>query len=56
MGENKDWSNASLREVPYWRDGMSIEEYEKERDYYYRNIKNFWNGTYVPLWKQKNDD
>ena len=53
IDENKDWSNASLREVPYWRDGMSIEEYEKERDYYYRNIKNFWNGTYTPLWKQK---
>ena len=53
MEEDNNWANASLREVPFWRDGMSIDEYERERDYYYRNINKFWDGTYTPLCKQK---
>ena len=51
-----DWSTPTLREVPFWRDGMDPEEYEQERDYMIEN----WNeitkgskGNYKPLWKQK---
>lgn len=28
MDENKDWATPGVKEVPYWRDGMSVEEYE----------------------------
>lgn len=55
MMEGKDnWSTPTLREVPFWRDGMSQEEYEKEREYLARNYHLFRQGRYVPLWKQCN--
>ena len=37
MAEN-DWATPSLKEVPFWRDGMSPEEYEVEREYLYNNF------------------
>lgn len=52
MAESKNWSTPTMREVPFWKDGMSIEEYEKERDYYYKHLQEVKNGTYTPLWKQ----
>ena len=53
MEGNRDWSTPSLREVPFWKDGMSIEEYEKEREYYYTHLNDVKRGSYEPLWKQK---
>lgn len=47
-----DWATATLKEVPYWRDGMTPEEYEKERNYFNENIKLWTQGKYTPLWKQ----
>lgn len=53
MEENKDWASAGLKEMPFWRNGMTPEEYDAEREYYLKNIKLFREGKYIPLWKQK---
>lgn len=50
--KNSDWSTATLREVPFWREGMTPEEYDAEREYLGRNWDLFLKGEYVPLWKQ----
>ena len=52
MVENKEWATASLKEVPFWKEGMSVEEYEKEREYYYNHLADVKAGTYTPLWKK----
>lgn len=53
MAENNNWASCSLKEAPYWHDGMSAEEYETERNYFNIHLEDFYNGTYKPLWKQK---
>lgn len=53
MKTEKDWANGTLKEVPFWRDDMSVEEYEKERTYLSENWDKLVNGIYMPLWQQK---
>ena len=53
MEENKEWLNPKVKETPYWRDGMTPEEYDIEREYYYMHLDDVRKGTYKPLWKQK---
>ena len=53
MNGNSNWATGTLKEAPYWRDGMSPEEYEVERVYFYQNWDQYVNGAYVPLWKQR---
>ena len=43
MEENEDWATDTLKEAPFWRDGMSPEEYDEEREhlaknYYYKEM------------------
>lgn len=52
MAKESDWATYTLMEVPFWRNGMTPEEYEKEREYYYKNFKKVKEGTYRPLWQQ----
>ena len=52
---SNNWATGSLKEAPYWREGMSPEEYEIERDYFNAHLEDFYKGIYVPLWKQKSD-
>ena len=33
MGKN-EWANAMIKENPYFVEGMTPEEYDKEREYY----------------------
>jgi len=48
-----DWSTPNLRKYPWWRDGMTPDEYDKEREYYYKNFDELVKtGLYKPLWKQ----
>lgn len=49
----KNWATETLKEVPFWREDMSPEEYEVERTYYYNNWDLVESLKYVPLWKQK---
>jgi hypothetical protein len=49
-----DWTKGTeLKSAPFWRDGMSPEEYEEEREYWKKNIAQWKKGEYIPLWKQK---
>ena len=52
MAEN-NWATPTMKEVPFWYDGISEEEYEKEREYYFKNFNLVQKGMYIPLWKQK---
>ncbi len=55
MKEERDWATPTLKEVPFWREGMSPEEYDIERAYYGRNFHLVRERKYKPLWKQKQD-
>jgi len=48
-----NWAPPTLREMPFWRDGMTPEEFDREREYYYDHYDDLKNGTYKPLWRQK---
>ncbi|MBR5157566.1 MAG: hypothetical protein IKW59_07350 [Clostridia bacterium] len=48
-----DWATGTLKEVPFWRDDMQPEEYDIEREYFYKHWDDYTKGKYVPLWKQK---
>ena len=52
---NRDWATPTVKEVPFWRDDMTPEEYEIEREYYYKNFALVRKREYVPLWKQKEE-
>ena len=52
--EQSNWATPSLMESPFWRDGMTPEEYDKENEYLDTHYDMILNGTYMPLWKQKN--
>lgn len=48
------WATPTMIHNPWWRQGMTPEEYDKEREYYFSNFDTLVvNGKYVPLWKQK---
>lgn len=53
--ENIDWASYTLKEEPFWRDGMSVEEFETERNYYLTNWDKWKTTKYIPLWKQKHN-
>lgn len=42
-------------EYPFLYKGMSIEEYEKEREYHGTHMKEVHSGVYKPLWKQRGE-
>lgn len=49
-----NWAPYSLREVPFWNDNLSPEEYEIEQAYYFGNMRNpSMRKHYTPIWKQK---
>ena len=49
MKEN--WATPTLKEAIFWREGMSPEEYDKEREFCYRNFGLVKKRKYKPLWK-----
>lgn len=55
MTEDRDWASPTLKEVPFWRDGMTPEEYEEERTYLGKHWEEYTHGSYTPLWRQKKD-
>ena len=46
-------ARGTIKETPFWRDGMSVEEYEEERNYLMEHWQELRQGTYTPLWKQR---
>ncbi len=51
--KQSDWAPETLIEAPYWKDGMTPEEYEREREYFNTNFQAYLKGEYIPLWKQE---
>lgn len=50
-----DWASPTLKEVPFWREDMSPEEYQIENEYLAEHWDEYRQGNYVPLWKQNKD-
>ncbi len=46
------YDNVLVKEQPFYRAGMSSEEIAKEREYLNLNLQKFYEGKYMPLWKQ----
>lgn len=53
MTGESNWATGTLKEVPFWRDGMTPEEYEEERTYYCEHWLEYTRGEYRPLWMQR---
>ena len=53
MVKHSDWATETLMEAPYWRNGMTPEEYDEEREYLGKNFTLLKEGKYIPLWKQR---
>ena len=50
----ENWANITLKHNAWWKEVMTPDDYDKERDYYFSNFDTLVvNGKYVPLWKQK---
>ena len=54
MTEDKNWATPTLKEAPFWREGMTPEEYDVEREYFDEHYEDYTKGNYEPLWKQNN--
>ena len=48
-----DWTMETLMEAPFWRNGMTPEEYEMENRYLSKNFYKQKDGNYMPLWMQE---
>ncbi len=44
---------AVVEEQPFYRKGMTAAEIQKELDYLNQNLSSFYDGSYMPLWKQE---
>lgn len=54
MNNASNWASLEMKKNPWWRDDMSPEEYDAEREFYVKNFDNLVvNGLYKPLWQQK---
>ena len=53
MAKESTWATYGMMEAPYWRNGMTPEEYDREREYFYKHIEDVKKGRYLPLWQQK---
>lgn len=54
MAEDNKWATETLKEVPFWREGMTPEEYDIEREYFYTHWEEYTRGEYTPLWRHRN--
>lgn len=45
-------SSSVVEEQPFYYKGMSFEDYQHELAYLNHNMTSFYDGSYMPLWKQ----
>lgn len=53
--DKSSWASGTIKEVPFWREDMTPEEYDLEREYWINHWDDYTNGKYIPLWKQNNN-
>lgn len=41
------WATVGMKEFPFYHKGMTLEEFEEEREYFYRGLP--WPKGYEPL-------
>mgnify|MGYP006993714878 FL=1 len=46
-------NHATVEEQPFYYEGISFEDYQKELSYLNKHIESFYDGSYVPLWKKR---
>ena len=50
-----EWDKfLEICEYPFVHKGMTFEEFVEEKEYYFLHQKKYREGTYVPLWRQRN--
>ncbi len=42
--DKNNWATSMIKENPYYVDGMTPEEYDREREYYLRNFEKIRSG------------
>lgn len=50
--ENDYFKNVLVKEQPFYRKGMSNDEIRRELEYLGDNLISFYEGGYIPLWRQ----
>ena len=50
-GQTSDWATPSMKEFEFWHDGMTPDEFKRERNHYYDMISKGKRAEYSPLWK-----
>lgn len=56
MVKRSDWATETLMEAPFWRNGMTPEEYDEEREYLGKHYDLYLRCEYIPLWKQRENN
>lgn len=54
--EKEMYDDPFYYDAPFYRTGMSADEYMREKIYLNENVDIFIDGTYVPLWRQRQRD
>ncbi len=50
-----EWDKfLEICEYPFVHNGMTFEEFVEEKEYYFLHQKEYREGTYVSLWRQRN--
>lgn len=53
MSIENDWLTPTMKETPFYFEGISPEEYEEENKYWKTHFEQYLNRTYKPLWQQR---
>lgn len=53
MIQDNNIFTSGMKEAPFYFEGITLEQYEKENEYLGYHMEDLQNGTYVPLYKQK---
>ena len=51
--EDDKWITPTMKEAPFYYEGITPEEYDIENIYYQSHFDEYLNNKYKPLWKQK---
>ncbi|MGN0436214.1 MAG: hypothetical protein ACI4D8_06285 [Wujia sp.] len=46
------YEHVLVKDQPFYRQGMTIQEANREQEYLNANLDLFFRGEYTPLWKQ----
>lgn len=52
LTEKYEWLTPTMKEAPFYYDGITPEEYDKENNYFQRHFADYLKNKYTPLWKQ----